>query len=133
MSLPQRQALVEQDARELPLRTQAALLTLSRSSLYYRPASPSAREVTIKHRIDELYTATPFYGSRKIQVLLQPEFGTLARNTVRRYMQETGIAAIYPGPNLSRRHHEHQIYPYLMILTRFCGHHDGTINQEVFP
>ena len=70
--------------------------------------------MAIKHRIDELYTATPFYGSRKIQVLLQPEFGTLARNTVRRYMQEMGIAAIYPGPNLSRRHHEHQIYPYLL-------------------
>jgi len=40
-------------------------------------------------------------------VLLRPEFGTLARNTVRRYMQEMGIAAIYPGPNLSRRHHDH--------------------------
>lgn len=112
--MKQRQALVEHEARELPLRTQAALLTLSRSSLYYRPTPPSAREVAIKHRIDELYTATPFYGSRKIQVLLQPEFGTLARNTVRRYMQEMGIAAIYPGPNLSRRHHEHQIYPYLL-------------------
>ncbi|NTV64997.1 MAG: transposase [Oscillochloris sp.] len=50
-------------------------------------------------------------GSRKIQVLLRPEFGTLARNTVRRYMQEMGIAAIYPGPNLSRRHLDHQISP----------------------
>lgn len=112
--MKQRQALVEHAAPELPLRTQAALLTLSRSSLYYRPAPPSARELAIKHRIDELYTATPFYGSRKIQVLLQPEFGTLARNTVRRYMQEMGIAAIYPGPNLSRRRHDHQIYPYLL-------------------
>jgi putative transposase len=53
-------------------------------------------------------------GSRKIQVLLRPEFGTLARNTVRRYRQEMGIAAIYPGPNLSRRHLDHQIYPYLL-------------------
>jgi putative transposase len=25
-----------------------------------------------------------------------------------------GIAAIYPGPNRSRRHHDHQIYPYLV-------------------
>jgi len=70
--------------------------------------------VAIKHRIDARYTATPFYGSRKIHVLLRPEFGTLARNTVRRYMQEMGIASIYPGPNLSRRHHDHQIYPYLL-------------------
>lgn len=99
---------------ELPLTTQAALLTLSRSSLYYHPAPPSAREVAIKHRIDEINTTTSFYGSRKIQVLLRPEFGTLARNTVRRYMQEMGIRAIYPGPNLSRHHHDHQVYPYLL-------------------
>jgi len=70
--------------------------------------------VAIKHRIDQLYTATPFYGSRKLQVLLRPEFGTLARNTVRRYMQEMNIAAIYPGPNLSRRQHDHRVYPYLL-------------------
>jgi len=70
--------------------------------------------VAITHRIDEIYTDAPFYGSRTIQVLLRPEFGTLARTTVRRYMQEMGIAAIYPGPNLSRRHLDHQIYPYLL-------------------
>jgi putative transposase len=114
LSLRERQALVEHDTAELSLTTQADLLTLSRSSLYYRPVPPSAREVAIKHRIDAVFTATPFYGSRKIQVILQPEFGTLARNTVRRYMQEMGIMAIYPGPNLSRRHHAHQVYPYLL-------------------
>jgi len=109
-----RQALIDRDAPELPLTTQADLLTLSRSSLYYHPVPPSAREVAIKHRIDPVYTATPFYGSRKIQIILQPEFGTLARNTVRRSMQEMGIMAIYPGPNLSRRHHAHPVYPYLL-------------------
>jgi len=88
------------------------LLSISRASWYDRPAPPSAREVAIKHRIDAIYTACPFYGSRKIQVLLEPEFGSIARNTVRRYMHEMGIAAIDPGPNLSKRHAEHQIYPY---------------------
>lgn len=29
-------------------------------------------------------------------------------------MQEMAIQAIYPKPNLSRRHPEHQIYPYLL-------------------
>lgn len=93
---------------------QADLLSLSRSSLYYQPAPPSPREVAIKHRIDEVYTAYPFYGSRKLAVLLQEEFGTLARNTVRRYMQQMGIAAVYPGPNLSRRRLDHRVYPYLL-------------------
>ena len=106
--------LLDRDDAELPITTQASLLSISRASYYYRPAPPSAREVAIKHRIDAIYTDCPFYGSRKIQVLLEPEFGSIARNTVRRYMQEMGIAAIYPGPNLSKRHAEHQIYPYLL-------------------
>lgn len=29
-------------------------------------------------------------------------------------MREMGIAAIYPGPNLSRRNLQHRIYPYLL-------------------
>lgn len=70
--------------------------------------------MAIKHRIDELYTAHPFYGSRRLQVLLQIEFGSVARNTVRQYMQEMGITAVYPGPNLSRRRHDHRLYPYLL-------------------
>lgn len=90
------------------------MLGISRASYYYRPVPPSAREVAIKHRIDAIYTDCPFYGSRKIQVLLEPEFGSIARNTLRRYMHEMGIAAIYPGPNLSKRHTEQQIYPYLL-------------------
>jgi putative transposase len=90
------------------------LLSISRTHLYYQAAPPSAREVAIKHRIDELYTACPFYGSRRMQVLLEPQFGPLARNTVRRYMQEMGIAAIYPGPKLSKQHPDHRIYPYLL-------------------
>ncbi len=106
--------MIEQAADTLSLRTQAALLTISRTHLYYRPAPPSAREVAIKHRLDELFTACPFYGSRKLQALLLPEFGRVARNTVRRYMHEMGIAAVYPAPNLSKRHPDHRVYPYLL-------------------
>ena len=38
------------------MRTQVALLGVARSGLYYRPVPPSAEEVQIKHRLDELYT-----------------------------------------------------------------------------
>jgi len=109
-----RRALIEQPADTVSLRTQAALLTISRTHLYYQPSPPSAREVAIKHRIDELFTACPFYGSRKLTVLLEPEFGPIARNTVRRYLHEMGIVAVYPGPNLSKRHPDHRVYPYLL-------------------
>ena len=93
---------------------QAELLEISRASLYYRPAPPSAEEVAIKHRIDEIYTQYPFYGSRRITVQLQREQYQVCRNTVHRYMREMGLAAISPGPNLSRRELAHRTYPYLL-------------------
>jgi putative transposase len=70
--------------------------------------------VAIKHRIDELYTAHPFYGSRKLTILLEPEFAPINRKRVQRYMREMGIAGISPGPNLSKRAAEHRVYPYLL-------------------
>ncbi len=106
--------MIEREATELPLSVQANLLGISRASLYYTPVPPSAREVAIKHRIDALDTDHPFYGSRKLTVLLRQEFGPLTRKTVQRYLQEMGLAAIAPGPNLSRRHAAHQVYPYLL-------------------
>jgi putative transposase len=62
----ERRGLVERFQPELSLKTQAELLSLSRASLYYQPRAPSAEEIAIKHRIDELYTAHPLCGSRKI-------------------------------------------------------------------
>ena len=79
-----------------------------------QPLPPPPQEVAIKHRIDELYTAHPFYGSRKLTVLLEPDFAPLNRKPVQRYMREMGIAGISPGPNLSKRAAEHRVYPYLL-------------------
>jgi putative transposase len=70
LSRTERLALVERDRSELTLQQQAQLLSLSRSSLYYQPVPPSAEEIAIKHRLDELYTKYPFYGSRKMTGLL---------------------------------------------------------------
>lgn len=106
--------MVNRDEDALPLTTQADLLSISRRSLYYQPVPPPPEEVAIKHRIDELYTAHPFYGSRKLTVLLQEDFGPINRKRVQRYMREMGIAGISPGPNLSKRASEHRIYPYLL-------------------
>jgi putative transposase len=114
LSREERVDLIERGERALPLSLQADLLGLSRASLYYQPRPPSIEEVRLKHRIDELYTQCPFYGSRKIAAQLQREGLSINRKTVGRYMQEMGIAAIYPGPNLSKRNHQEGIYPYLL-------------------
>jgi putative transposase len=110
----ERIGLIEREGSELPLTIQSQLLGVSRSSLYYQPHEPSAEEIAIKHRIDELYTQCPFYGSRKIEAQLRREGVLINRKTVQRHMREMGIVAIYPGPNLSRRQHKEHVFPYLL-------------------
>jgi putative transposase len=105
--------MLDDDAGELTLRTQAELLSLSRSGLYYQPLPPSAEELRIKRRIDELYTAYPFYGSRKITAVLGAEM-VINRKAVQRHMREMGLAAICPGPNLSKQALAHRTFPYLL-------------------
>lgn len=108
-------ALADRHDAEVTLKEQADLLTISRRSLYYRPAPPSAAEVAIKHAIDRIYTDQPSYGSRRIAVVLERDYGLLVnRKAVQRHMREMGIAGIRPGPNLSQRNPEHRIYPYLL-------------------
>ena len=70
---------------------------------------PSPEELALKRRIDELYTAYPFYGSRKIAAVLG-----LNRKRVQRQMREMGIAGIVPGPNTSKPATEHRVFPYLL-------------------
>ena len=105
--------MLEKDNRQMPLKTQAELLGISYSSLFYQPVPPSVRELAIKRRIDEVYTAHPFYGSRKLTAVLRPEMG-VSRPTVQAYMREMGIFALVPGPHTSKPAPQHQIYPYLL-------------------
>lgn len=107
-------AQLDFDASELPVKIQADLLGLNRSSLYYNPVPPSPEELAIRHRIDEIYTEYPFYGSRRIAAQLCREGHPVNRKAVQRHMQEMGIAGICPGPNLSRRNNEHKVFPYLL-------------------
>jgi putative transposase len=105
--------MLEKEHPELSLKEQAELLGVSYSSLFYEPVPLTARELAIKRRIDEIYTACPFYGSRKIAVILHPEIG-VSRPTVQSYMREMDIFALVPGPNTSKHAPEHPIYPYLL-------------------
>ena len=70
--------------------------------------------MAIKHRIDEIYTDHPYYGSRRITAQLRRDGYMVNRKAVVRHMQEMGISGICPGPNLSKRNQEHQVYPYLL-------------------
>lgn len=108
--------MLERDHSELSLKTQCDLLSLNRTSLYYQPMPPSPEELLIKRRIDEIYTAHPFYGSRKITAVLGGEM-LINRKAVQHHMREMGFAGICPGPNTSKRAVGHRVFPYLLRHT----------------
>lgn len=106
--------MLEYDYPTIALKTQAELLGICYSSLFYKPEPPSEREIVIKHKMDEIYTAHPYYGSRRIAVDLNKAGILVSRPTVQRYMREMGIFSVLPGPNTSQPAPEHQIFPYLL-------------------
>ena len=114
MSPPERRALVDPDDPVLPIVTQCRLLKIARSTLYYRPAPVSPDDLAVMRRMDELYLACPFYGSRRMAEVLRREGLVANRKRVRRLMRVMGLEAIYQKPNTSRKHPGHKVYPYLL-------------------
>ena len=114
MSRPERLALVDHDDQAMPVVAQCQLLKVARSTLYYRPAPVSADDLAVMRRIDELYLASPFYGSRRMAAVLRREGWAVNRKRVRRLMRVMALEAIYQKPNTSRKHPDHKVYPYLL-------------------
>ena len=75
---------------------------------------PDAEEQQLRDLIDKESTRHPFYGSRKIKVYLCCLGYKINRKRVQRLMRVLGLAGMAPGPNTSRPHPEHKIYPYLL-------------------
>ena len=98
----------------LPLSRQAALLKLSRSSLYYRARSVAPGDLAVMRRIDELHLDYPFAGSRMLRDLLRGEGVAIGRQRVATMMKRMAIEAIYRRPNTSKPAPGNKIYPYLL-------------------
>jgi putative transposase len=64
--------------------------------------------------LDEQYTPTPFYGSRKMTEWLVAEGHPVNRKRVSRPMDLMGIEAGYPKPKLSQPGEGRRTYPYLL-------------------
>lgn len=87
---------------------------IPRSTLYYQPKLIE-ESVWLLNVIRDIWLAHPFYGYRKITIILGKHYGLIInRKKVLRLMQRAGIQALYPKPKLSQRNSEHNVYPYLL-------------------
>jgi putative transposase len=107
--------MLDHDRRSLSIRRQCVLLSLSRSGVYrpQRPANDDG-DLALMRRIDALFMAWPFLGSRRMTAMLRGEGLTVNRKRVRRLMRIMGIAALGPKPRTTKPAPGHEIYPYLL-------------------
>src|SRR5499433_21314 len=99
--LSERKAMIDRD-HDLPLTRQAAVLNISRGSLYYKPRPVSAADLALMRRMDELHLEFPFAGARMLQGLLAAEGSKVGRRHVRTLMRRMGMETVYRRPNISK-------------------------------
>jgi putative transposase len=101
-------------SHDLPVSRQAAVLGISRGSVYYLPRAVGDADLALMRRIDELHLDYPFAGSRMLQGLLTQEGHQVGRLHVATLMRKMGIEAIYRRPNTSKPEPGHKVFPYLL-------------------
>src|SRR6201994_2955492 len=114
MSTPDRRGMLDRADQALSIRRQCMLLGIARSGVYRPPRPANDDDLALMRRIDELFTAWPFLGSRRMTAMLKAEGLEVNRKRVQRLMREMGIAALGPKPNTTKPAPGHKIFPYLL-------------------
>jgi putative transposase len=105
--------MIDRD-HELPVKRQAELVGVSRGSVYYLPMPVSEADLALMRVIDQLHLEHPFAGARMLRDMLKARGFQVGRKHVATLMRRMGIEALYRKRNTSKRHPEHQVYPYLL-------------------
>jgi len=102
----------------LTYKRRCELLEIHRSGIYYKSKVKTAEEKIweehIKARLDYWHTKYPTLGARKLREFIRRDGVHIGRKLIRRFMNEMGIYAIYPKPNLSKPDKRHKKIPYLL-------------------
>jgi putative transposase len=98
----------------LSIRGQCRLLGLARSGVYRPRPSNDDADLALMRRIDALFMAWPFLGSRRMTAMLRADGLTVNRKRVQRLMRLMGIEALGPKPRTTKPAPGHKIFPYLL-------------------
>src|SRR3981081_122491 len=106
--------MIDQQNSSLSVKRQCQLVNVHRSGLYYKPCSESRENLTIMRLLDEQYFKTPFYGVRKLTVLLNKQGFRINRKRTRRLMELMGWQTLYRYKNTSEPDKQNRLYPYML-------------------
>jgi putative transposase len=101
-------------SHDVPVSGQAAVLGISRGSVYYLLRAKRDADLTLMRRIDELHLKFPFAGSRMLQGLLLLEGCCAGQLHVATLMRKMGSEALCHRPNTSKLEPRHKAVPQLM-------------------
>ena len=105
--------MIDINHKVLSVRHQCKLLSVHRSSLYYKEAA-RIDETELSNEIHEIWLKMPFYGYRRITAALCRLGYSINHKRVARIMKEMKLKALYPMAKTTIRNSEHAIYPYLL-------------------
>jgi len=98
----------------LSITRQCRLLSINRSSYYYRYTGETPLNLELMRLIDAQFLETPCYGARQMARHLRRLGYCVSRKRIGRLMRVMGLSPIYQRPNTSKPHPDHKIYPYLL-------------------
>ena len=97
MEVSQRRQLLQKRHPRLSISRQCRLLSLNRSSLYYRKRMNHQQEnLRLAQMIRQIMLDCPCYGSRKVTESLRQRGFPVGRNRVRRLLCQLGLKALQP-------------------------------------
>lgn len=109
-----RLTLVDRDDPEFSVVHQCRMLSISRSSLYYKPEPVNKEALAIMRMMDEMYLEDPTRGTRRYSADLAGKEIFIGRDKVRSLMRIMGIYAIYCKPRTTVIDPAKYKYPYLL-------------------
>ena len=96
----------------VPTTRQCELAGVSRATIYahQKPQIADDDDLLLCRLIDEEYTRHPFYGTRRMAVVVSATVGfQINRKRFQRLMRLLGLKGMAPGPNTSRSHPQHLV------------------------
>ena len=114
ISMDVRKELIDKEDGELSPSKQCELLSVPRSSMYYKPVPERPKDIEMMNQIDRFHTEDPTRGTRRMLECLKKEGLHVGRDRVRSLMEKMCIDVIYRRPRTTVINSAAYKYPYLL-------------------
>ena len=107
--------MIKKNHSRLSMVRQTELLSVSRSTAYYKKKPESEVNKELKFLIKSQYEKHPYYGVPRMLAWLRKDKGFLVnKKRIERLYKDLNLSAVMPKRNLSKSAKTHKKYPYLL-------------------